>query len=203
MQVRRYYPIAAALALLLIAPFSRATTVIQPTFSEMVGAADYIVRIEVKSVSSAWRDDPSRPGERYIGSRIELAVREVIMGSPPNPLVLDVVGGRVGEDELVIDGAPRLQVGDECILFVRGNGRTFFPTVGLMHGYFPVYRDAQTKRASVLRFNGQPLRSESELEPGAARVGNANTPALTPEAFRDRIRQQHQRNVFTREQRQR
>jgi len=195
MQVRRLTPLVAALALLLTAPFARATSVIQPTFSEMVGAADYIVRVQVKSVTSSWRDNPSQPGERYIGSRIELAVRETIKGTPPQPLVLDVAGGRVGEDELVIDGAPKLEAGDECILFVRGNGRTFFPLVGLMHGYFPVYRDAVTKRASVLRFNGVPLRSETELEPGAARVGNASTPALTPEAFRDRILLQQQRNL--------
>lgn len=198
MQVRRFHLLAAALALLLIAPVTRATTVIQPTFSEMVDAADYIVRVEVKSVTSAWRDNPSQPGDRYIGSKIELAVREVIKGTPPDPLVLDVVGGRVGEDEFVIDGAPRLQAGDECILFVRGNGRTFFPLVGLMHGYFPIYRDTMTKRASVLRFNGQPLRNEGELEPGAPRAGNANTPALTPEVFRDRIRQQVQRNELSR-----
>jgi hypothetical protein len=198
MQVRRFHLLAAALALLLIAPLARATTVIQPTFSEMVGAADYIVRVEVKSVTSSWRDNPSQPGDRYIGSQIELIVREIIKGTPPQPLVLDVVGGRVGEDEFVIDGAPRLQAGDECILFVRGNGRTFFPLVGLMHGYFPIYRDAVTKRASVLRSTGAPLRSERELEPGAPSFGTAKTPALTPEAFRDRIRQQQQDNELAR-----
>jgi hypothetical protein len=196
---KRLYPFVAALALLLIALPSRATTVIQPTFSEMVDSADYIVRVEVTSVTSSWRDHPTHPGERYIGSQIAVNVREIIKGTPPQPLVLDVVGGRVGEDQLVIDGAPRLQAGDECILFVRGNGQTFFPLVGLMHGYFPIYRDTSTKRASVLRFNGSPLRSEQELEPGAPRVGNAKTPALTPEVFRDRIRRQQQRNDLARE----
>jgi hypothetical protein len=188
MQVR-LFPLVAALALLFAVPGS-ATTVIQPTFREMVKSADYIVRVEVTSVTSAWRANPSKPGERYIGSQVTLAVREIIKGTPPQPLVLDVVGGRVGNDELVVDGAPKLAAGDECILFVRGNGQTLFPVVGLMHGYFPIYRDAVTKRASVLRFNGRPLRSEQELEPGAPSVSSAKTPALTPEAFRDRIRVQ-------------
>jgi hypothetical protein len=188
MQVR-LFPLVAALALLVAVP-ARATTVIQPTFGEMVASADYIVRVEVTSVTSAWRPNPSKPGERYIGSKIALTVREIIKGAPPQPLVLDVVGGRVGDDELVVDGAPRFAAGDECILFVRGNGQTLFPVIGLMHGYFPIYRDAITKRASVLRFNGQPLRSAQELEPGARRAGSAQTPALTPEAFRERIRVQ-------------
>ena len=196
----RPYPLVAALALLLAPLSSSATTVIQPTFGELVASADYIVRAEVTSVTSAWRDNPSKPGERYIGSKIALAVREVIKGIPPQPLVLDAVGGRVGDEELVVDGAPKLVAGDECILFVRGNGQTIFPVVGLMHGYFPVYRDAVTRRASVLRSNGQPLRSEQELEPGAPRVANVKTPALTPEAFRDRIRKQHQRNTLSRAQ---
>lgn len=191
----RPYPLVAALALLLAPLSSPATTVIQPTFGSLVATADYIVRAEVTSVTSAWRDHPSKPGERYIGSQIALTVREVIKGTPPQPLVLDAIGGRVGDDELVIDGAPRLAAGDECILFVRGNGRTIFPVVGLMHGYFPIYRDAVTRRASVLRSNGEPLRSEQELEPGAPRMGNAKTPALTPEVFRDRIQKQHQRNI--------
>src|SRR6188768_1186148 len=137
MQVR-LFPLATALALLLVALPGWATTVIQPTFREMVSSADYIVRVEVTSVISGWRANPSKPGERYIGSKIALTVRDVIKGTPPQPLVLDVVGGRVGDDELVIDGAPKLAAGDECILFVRGNGRTFFPVVGLKHGYFPI-----------------------------------------------------------------
>ena len=189
MQVR-LHPVAAALALLLSALSGSATTVIQPTFRELVSSADYIVRVEVTSVTSAWRTNPAKPSERYIGSQIALAVREIIKGTPPKPLVLDVIGGRVGDDELVVEGAPKLVAGDECILFVRGNGQTFFPLVGLMHGYFPIYRDAVTKRASVLRFNGEPLRSERELEPGAASATGTQTPALTPEAFRERIRVQ-------------
>src|SRR5688572_653224 len=186
----RLFHLVAALGLLLAALPGRATTVIQPTFNELVASAEYIVRVEVVAVNSSWRDNRAKPGERYIGSQISLNVREVIKGTPPHPLVLDVVGGRVGNDELVIDGAPKLRAGDECILFVRGNGKTFFPLVGLMHGYFPVYRDAVTRRASVLRSDGRPLRNVSELQPGAPTIANAKTPALTPEVFRDRIRRQ-------------
>src|SRR4051794_30786140 len=107
----RPYPLIAALVLLLAPLSSTATSVIQPTFQEMVASADYIVRLEVTSITSAWRPNPSKPGERYIGSKIAATVREVIKGTPPQPLVLDVVGGRVGDDELVVDGAPKFAVG--------------------------------------------------------------------------------------------
>jgi hypothetical protein len=199
MQVRRLPFFVAALALLLTAPLARATTVLQPTFEELVGSAESIVRVQVLSVDSAWRDNPAKPGERYIGTKVTLNVREVIKGKPPQTLVLDLVGGRVGADELVVDGAPKFEAGDECILFVRGNGRSFFPVVGLMHGYFPVYRDAVTGRAQVLRFNGVPLHDEQELAPGAPTLSASRAPGLTPESFRDRILLQQQRINLSRE----
>jgi len=106
MQFRGLPLCVAALALMAVIPSARATTVIQPTFEQMVGSADYVVRVVVKSVESSWRDDTTRPGQRYIGSNITLDVREVITGTPPQPLVLDVVGGKVGKEELSISGTP-------------------------------------------------------------------------------------------------
>jgi len=196
MQVRRPLLCLAVLCLLLAtAPFLRGTTVIQPTFDRLVGAADYVVRVKVKAVDSTWRDNATNPGERYIGTAVTLDVLETISGTPPSPLVLDLVGGRVGQEELTIEGAPKFAVGEESILFVRGNGQVYFPLVGLMHGYFPVRRDVRTGSAQVLHANGQPLYSEKELDPAAstAVVHGPQEQALTPEAFRNRIQQrQHE-----------
>lgn len=184
--------------MLAVNPAIRATTVIQPTFEQMVGSADYVVRVVVKSVESDWRDNPAQPGQRYIGSRITLDVREVITGTPPSPLVLDVVGGRVGKDELSVSGTPKLAVGQECILFVRGNGRTFFPVVGLNHGYFPVHRDARTGDAQVLRADGQLLYNTRELDPLAGNARAVHGPLdrpLTPQGFSAQIQQQQRANL--------
>lgn len=191
----------AAWALLVILPGLRATTVVQPTFDEMVGSADYVVRVVVKSVESSWREDTSRPGQRYIGSDITLEVREVITGTLPSPLVLDVVGGKVGKDELSVSGTPKFVVGQECILFVRGNGRTFFPVVGLKHGYFPVRRDARTGDAQVLRADGRLLYNTQELDPVATPARTVHGPQdrpLTPQGFSAQIQQQ-QRAILSRE----
>lgn len=201
MQSRRLPLCVAALALLACVPAIRATSVVQPTFDQMVGSSDYIVRVSVKSVTSDWREDTSRPGQRYIGSSIALDVKEVIKGTPPSPLVLDVVGGKVGKDELLVSGTPKLTVGQECILFVRGNGRTFFPVVGLNHGYFPVRRDARTGEAQVLHADGRLLYDTQELDPAAGATRAARTPAdrpLTPESFSASIKQQN-RDILARE----
>ncbi len=162
---RCYLPpwVAAVGLLALFLPNARATTVIAPDFDQMVGSSDYIVRAVVKSVTSDWRENPAKPGQRYIGTFVELEVKEVIKGAPPSPLVLDLVGGRVGDQELTIEGAPKFTVGQENILFVKGNGRQIIPLVGMMHGYYPVRRDKRTGQDQVMHSNGKLLYSEQEI----------------------------------------
>jgi hypothetical protein len=196
MKVPRLPRLVVALALASLAPVLHATSVIQPTFNELVGTADYVVRAVVTSTESSWREDSQQPGERYIGSRIALDVREVIQGTPPSPLVLEVVGGRVGDEELVIDGTPKLVPGREYILFIRGNGRVFFPVVGLAYGTFPIRRDTKTGRSEVHRANGQPLYSTQDLAPGTASTARSATARpMTPDSFRNRIRETHGRTL--------
>ena len=67
---------------------------------------------------------------RQIITKVELDVREIIAGTPPSPLVLTMLGGRIGEEELQVDGAPGFRAGDEDILFVRPGARKLFPAFG-------------------------------------------------------------------------
>lgn len=196
MKYGRISPWSAALGLALLAlvPAAFATSVIAPAFDEMVGQSDYIVRAVVKSVTSEWRDNPDQPGHRYIGSLVELEVKEVIKGTPPSPLVLDVVGGRMGDKTLTIEGAPKFIVGEESILFVKGNGRQIVPLVGMMHGFYPVKRDKVSGQAQMTRSNGRLLYSEKEIgqadsTPTAAAVSDPAARPLTPADFAARIRQ--------------
>lgn len=169
----------AVLVLPVLLPCAHATTVIAPDFEKLVNTADYVVRATVKSVASEWRENPDKPGTRYIGTRVELDVKEVISGNPPSPLVLDLVGGRIGDKELTVDGAPKFAVGDESVLFVRGNGRQIVPLVGMKHGHYPVRRDKKTGETQVMRSSGKPLYHEQEVAlPEAA----ASTAAVDPKA---------------------
>jgi hypothetical protein len=114
-----------------------ATSVVPPQFDELVNESDYIVRAVVKSVTSGWQE---KQGRRRIYTFVELEVREVIAGTPPQPLVLRMLGGRIGGEEMVIEGAPKFEVGQEDILLVsipschvngmtRCNGLTTVKTV--------------------------------------------------------------------------
>lgn len=182
--------LSAALLLAASVAWLRATTILAPDFDRLVNTSDYIVRATVKSVTSEWRDNPEKAGSRYIATKVVLDVQEVIKGAPPSPLVLDLVGGKVGNRELIVEGAPKFAVGAESILFVAGNGRQVIPLVGMHHGHYPVRRD-KAGQDQVLRSNGQALYSESQVSlPEAAMsvAPAANAQPLTSVEFATRIR---------------
>lgn len=173
-----------------------ATTVEPPDFAELVRGSDFVVRARVKSVEPEAR---RQQGRALIFTRVTVEVLEVIAGEPPAPLVLTLLGGRLGEDELVVEGVPTFAVGDEDILFVQGNGVNFHPLYAVMHGRYPVKHDAATGRAYVTRNDGVPLADVAEValplgETGApaARLQRrlrAPADALTPAEFAQHIRQ--------------
>ncbi len=190
MPVRQFVLIGLALVSLVLPRRAYATTVVAPEFDALVNQADYVVRASVKSVAAEWRENQ---GRRYIASKVALEIIEIIRGIPPQPLVLDVMGGRVGEDELVITGAPQFLVGDDVILFVQGNGRQMYPLVAIMHGLYPVVKDEKSQKEYVLRCNGLPLYHEQDvcLPIGGRSVAKAANPAalpMTAQAFIQKVR---------------
>jgi len=189
-------PLRLAVALLVAvacAPRGDATTVIAPEFESLVQQSGYVVRAVVTSVTPEWRENPAQPGRRYIASRIELDVREVIRGSAPRRLVLDAVGGKIGDEELEIAGAPNFEVGSESIFFVHARRDLISPLVALRHGHYPVRRDARTGREVVHRASGRALYSERDVAlPLTAAsqelVRNPQAQPLSPAQFAARIR---------------
>jgi hypothetical protein len=169
----------------------RATSIVPPEFPDLVNQSDFIVRAVVKSVVS----DYARPGSRKIITMVEMDVREVIAGTPTQPLVLRVLGGKVGQEEMIIEGAPRFTVGDEGIYFVQGNGRQIYPLVAMMHGVYPIKREADG-REFITRNNRVPLRDTAEValpmtDGGAAELQRRMSrpdQALTPADFVRQIR---------------
>jgi hypothetical protein len=184
---------ACGLALVLMTPAGRATTVVPPEFAELVNGSDYIVRAVVRSVTAV---EKTRARGAKIFTEVELDVVEVVAGNPPAKVTLEMLGGRVGKKEMVVEGAPRFHVGDEDILFVSGNGRNLSPLYAMMFGRYPILRDPVSGRAYVARSNHEPLHSTAEVSlPLAVRAAAeaqrgalATSAVLTPEEFVRQIR---------------
>lgn len=150
----------ALLVSLAIAAPHHATTVAPPDFDQLVNESDYVVRAIVESVRAEYRDGAQG---RLIVTKVRLRLRETVTGQPPATVELEMLGGQIGDDRLIVNGAPIFRVGDEDFLFVRDNGRSITPLVALMHGRYPVHRDATTGREFIARSNDVPLQDVAEV----------------------------------------
>jgi hypothetical protein len=167
-----------------------ATSVEPPALDSLLQQSGYVIRAVVKSATPQWQETD---GQRYISTRVEFELREVIKGTPPAPLVLEFLGGRIGDEELTVTGMPALRVGDEHILFVHGGQQRLFPLVAMMHGLYPVLRESRTGEDLVLRSNGRPLYSADEVALPMERASsvpqqNPSARPLTAKAFIQQLR---------------
>jgi hypothetical protein len=189
----RRYGIAAGLIFSLFASFSAATTVIPPEFDQLVNRSDYVVRAKVINSEPELRISGER---RRIFTKVEIEVLEVIAGAPPQNIVLEFLGGRIGDEELKVGGMPRLQVGTESILFIKDNGRVLCPIYAMNHGHYPIEKEPETKRRYISRSDKVPLESVAEVaqeltkgdEMDAPQLRQKRSRAFTPDEFSREIR---------------
>jgi hypothetical protein len=116
-----------------------ATTVIPPTFEQLVGRAQVIFEGTVTDVTSQWVGEGA---QRHIVSYVTLEVADSVKGDAGTTYTLRMLGGTVGDTTMAISDAPNFAVGERTILFVENNGTQFVPLVGIMHGRFRVQQDA-------------------------------------------------------------
>ena len=189
-----------SLALAALSPSLRATSVIPPSFTELVAGADAIYRGRVTNVEARKVDRPD--GAPIIKTFVTLAVDKVLKGAERTEVTLEFLGGTVGEESLNVVGMPKFRTGAREIVFVQKNGTQFCPLVGMMHGRYKILHDAAAARDYVSRDNGAPLTDVSDVQlpidatPAQLRAASAaavSAAALTPETFEANISSEAQR----------
>ena len=157
---------------------ARATTVIAPSFDELVSRSDCAFTGDVTALRSEWTGTGA---SRHIVTYITLNVVRTLKGEAASPFTLRVLGGTVGGETEEVSDAPAFHVGERQILFVHHNGRQFIPLVGIMHGQYHVGEDDR-----VSDHAGRPLARVEDI--GAAPTLGAVphtgvTAALRPSAL--------------------
>lgn len=175
--------LASLLFLLGAMTAARATTVIPPSFDQLVSQAETIFEGNVIDVRSEWVGEGA---QRYIVSYVTLKVDDAIKGDPSQTYVMRMMGGTVGEESMGISDAPRFSVGQHEILFVENNGTQFIPLVGIMHGRFHLEADAVGNEIVKLN-DGTPLTSVAQV--GRGPVSKQVEGAMTAQSFKDNVRQ--------------
>jgi hypothetical protein len=161
----------------------RATTVIPPTFDQLVSDAELIFQGTVTDARSQWIGEG---GGRHIATYVTFGIEDAIKGAPGRSYTIQMLGGTVDGETIEVSDTPKFKVGDRDILFVEHNGNQFVPLVGIMHGRFHVQTGAGG-REIVTKDNGASLANVDKLgtDERAALAG----PALSTADFKSAIRQ--------------
>lgn len=186
---RRRRPAWWAFALFALIPLlARATSVVPPTFHELVTEAQTIAEGTVTAVQSRWVDGPQG---NVIKTFVTFSVQKTLKGDARDSVTLEFLGGTVGTDTLHVAGMPEFKVGQHEIVFVEGNGVQFCPLVRFGHGRYHVHTDANSHRRFVTRNDDSPLRSVADVqrptEAAAPSSGQSSTTALSSDDFEAQI----------------
>jgi hypothetical protein len=162
---------------------ARATTVIPPTFDQLVGDAELIFQGTVTNARSQWIGEGTA---RHIVTYVTFSIEDAIKGAPGGSYTIRMLGGTVDGETIEVSDTPKFKVGDRDILFVEHNGNQFVPFVGIMHGRFHIQTDAGG-REIVTKDNGASLANVDKL--GTDEEAAVAGPALSTADFKSAIRQ--------------
>jgi len=162
-----------------------ATTVIPPTFDQLVEQADVIFQGTVTNVRSVWEGEGA---QRHIDTYVTFQVQESVKGNAGASYTIRMLGGTVGDETMEVTDTPKFNVGDRDILFVEHNNEQFVPLVGIKHGRFHLQRDEQTGRDVVLNGEGEPVRDLAKL--GREEESVSASEAISPEDLKSAVKNQ-------------
>ena len=162
-----------------------ATTVIPPTFEQLVQQAELIFQGSVTDVRSVWEGEGA---QRHIETYVTFQIADNVKGEAGNSYMIQMLGGTVGDETMLVTDAPKFKVGDRDILFVEHNYDQFVPLVGIGHGRFHVQRDEETSRDIIVNDEGEPVRDVTKLGREEESVSAAD--AISPEQLKSAVKNQ-------------
>jgi hypothetical protein len=130
------------------------------TLDQLADRADAIVVSIVTSRRAEWEHSA---GSRLIVTKVTLAIEQTLKGSPPRTLVVEVLGGTIGDQTLQVSHVPAFKVGDRDVLFLNGALHAASPIVGSDQGRFRVLDEMATGTARVLNAEFAPLVSAADI----------------------------------------
>ncbi len=162
-----------------------ATTVIPPTFEQLVQQAELIFQGTVTDVRSVWEGEGA---QRHIDTYVTFQIGENVKGNSGASYTIRLLGGTVGDETMEVTDTPKFKIGDRDILFVEHNNEQFVPLVGINNGRFHVQRDEQTGRDVILNGEGEPVRDLTKLGREEESVSQAD--AISPDQLKSAVHKQ-------------
>lgn len=148
---------------------------------ELTAQADRIVLGRV-----VWAE-PVRHGNGHIHTRFRVQVERDLRGSGDEEIIVETLGGQIGDLAMRVEGSPSLQIGDRAVVFVESEGGAVFRPIGMAQGVMRVRRQRgeemiapQTRGMLLVRRDAAgrlvrsagPLPREERLDTFLSRVRN-------------------------------
>jgi hypothetical protein len=138
-----------AMAIALAPATARATSLAPLSEDQLTDAATYIVK---GTVTSVWSEVDDRG---YIWTRAAVEVSRVYKGpDDPDFLVVEAMGGEIGERRMAVPSSARFSEGESILMFLAeiDHGRKLTP-VGMFLGKYTIRRAPGEVREHVIRYN--------------------------------------------------
>lgn len=163
---------------------ARGTTMVRMSLEQLSQASSVIVRGHVVSAESHWNAAHTR-----IMTYTMVAVDQAMKGSPGATVVVQQLGGTVGNRHVYVPGSARLEPQASYLLFLEPAESSRYVVVGMEQGAYRITRDTKTGREIVIQptgefhvgaaagvtMEGMPL---SQFQPGLSRAIEA--PVVIP-----------------------
>src|SRR5262245_46636544 len=174
----------AALIVLSLSSFVDATTVVAPSFEELVAQADVVFEGEVFDTRA--RVSAERDGSPIV-TDVYFRIAKTLKGASSSAMVLQFLGGEVGDVGFKVDGVPTFARGDRDVIFADTSARLVSPIVGMMHGRVRITSDGANRQDIVRLFDGRPLREVAAFGAATAQPLLSATPAMSLAAFESAV----------------
>lgn len=159
---------------------------------QLTDRAGSIVVATVVSRRAEWE---AYGASKLIITKITLAVEQSVKGSMPGTLVIEVVGGTIGDQTLRVSDVPEFRVGDRDVLFLNNHPHAVSPVVGSDQGLFRIINESATGVPRIVTAGYAPLLSDSAAKASIALPTLGSALALDEflGLIRDRVRIQGRR----------
>ncbi len=144
---RRLACVVVAGALVFVAMSVHATSVAKLTDPDLVRLSSVVAEGRVLEVRSGWTPDRTR-----IFTTVTIQITNQIKGARPQNgrLVVNMLGGRVGDVVMEIIGQPTFTTGENVIVFLDATRPQYTPITGLFQGKLTVEQDPGTGALNVI-----------------------------------------------------
>lgn len=159
--MRRLLPLTLLCTLLTVG-LAYSTTVIPPTFDDLVSKAQTIFVGEVVNQRAIWQTTPQG---RSIVTIVTFQVADVWKGDASPLTQLEFLSGTIDDLTMTVHGMPTFRIGQRDVLFVGSTVRVVSPLVGLMHGRLGIEREPMSGVDRVRTHDGRSLGSTAQLGP--------------------------------------